>query len=1427
LGRSASNQDKEIATQGSSHEAVATAPDLCRVPGVPPPVPFPNHVPSARLSAGATVRTTIGGAPIWTSAGQLGPPSEPAHAGVGGGVQSGTYRAEAKAITYSRDVLAEGNPVVRTGDRTTHNHGNTVGLVVAGGAGAFAGAPAAAAHAPVGAPDSAFASDPVDVVTGRTFTLPAVDLRLEGPLPLVFERLYSSRAAGRDVGLGHGWVHSFAWEIEPRDEGLRLWTDDGIPLDLDDPPLDGRPGAVRWGFTLQRAGRALELRSAGGLVRVFEEAPRTPGRHRLVAIADLSGNRIALHHEGARLAEIRDAAGRTVILRATDGGRIGSIELAGAGDGPQAVYRYDDRGDLVSVTDAEGFAARYRYHADHLLVERTDRAGLTFHFRYDGLQRCEEAWGETRDPEGRVLPDLSLAEGLPRVLADGLTPARGVHHVKLSYHDDASTECADALAVRRHVANARGTLDHTVEPSGVTARTYDDAGRLASRVEPDGATTTYGRDRDGEVIEVEDPLGRAMRIARDAEGRPIACADPEGRVTRLAWDDAGRLAAVTDPAGGTWRAERDGRGLVGRMILPNGAVWTLEHDGAGNLASITQPDGGRWRWEHDAYGRVISRTDPLGRARRYGRSRRGDVIAVTDEAGATTRATFDGEQRAVLRIDAVGAERAIGWGGFGRLAWVRDELGRTTALRYDREGNLVAIHNAREEVHRLAYDAGGGIVGETAFDGATRRAQRDAAGRITRLVAEDGRASTLDHDLAGQLVAIRSPGGRSATFEHDRCGALARAREGSIEAAFARDALGRVRRDAQTVDGEEHWVEIAYDALGEVVARRTSLGYEERVERDSMGRRTRTILGAEGGAIVHERDALGREIARDLPGGGRLERRFEPAGRVGVLRAEGPGGARAEVVYRYDARGRLAESRDSARGRTRYAHDATGRLVAREREAGVAERFSYDATGNLAREGELREHGPGDRLLRLGDVAYEWDARGRLAARRGPAGVLRCSWSDRDRLESVTLLDGTRVELDYDPLTRRLRKRVYRPAADGRTELSSVTRYVWDRDVIVHEITRDAAGALLRERTYVFEDDPFVPLAHRDAGSGRGARWLHYANDPAGAPDRLLSPDGAVAVTIERGAFGSSGAAGDAGTALRFQGQIEDEETGLFYNRLRYYDPEAARYIAKDPLGPIGGLNEYAYVGDPTGEIDPLGTQVLNLIELPDAVTHTTGAPFTVGQNAYLVMVHGSPYGFYSAIPVLIGGQWKQNLTPEDLAYVIRSRPDYVPGTRIILYSCNTALSRGGHLAPAKRLADLLGVEVQAPAGYTNAFGAVISTYPTEPKWWQSLVSTFCIWERGPWFTFSPKTPYDPAHPGPPVPRYDPPRSLWTDDFYQEQQTLDPSAPYDPADPVVPVQWEYGRPVPLPPMKPPKPPPTVEPDLYWVPDPEGPKDPGH
>jgi hypothetical protein len=103
---------------------------MCLPKGKKTPKPYDNWVESTSLKQGATETALIHDAPVWTSAGQLGPDSDPPHKGSDGGLISKTYRGEAKPLSYAPDVNFEGNRAVRTEDLTSQNHANTVGRVL-------------------------------------------------------------------------------------------------------------------------------------------------------------------------------------------------------------------------------------------------------------------------------------------------------------------------------------------------------------------------------------------------------------------------------------------------------------------------------------------------------------------------------------------------------------------------------------------------------------------------------------------------------------------------------------------------------------------------------------------------------------------------------------------------------------------------------------------------------------------------------------------------------------------------------------------------------------------------------------------------------------------------------------------------------------------------------------------------------------------------------------------------------------------------------------------------------------------------------------------------------------------------------------------------------------------------------------------------
>ncbi len=194
----------------------------------------------------------------------------------------------------------------------------------------------------------------------------------------------------------------------------------------------------------------------------------------------------------------------------------------------------------------------------------------------------------------------------------------------------------------------------------------------------------------------------------------------------------------------------------------------------------------------------------------------------------------------------------------------------------------------------------------------------------------------------------------------------------------------------------------------------------------------------------------------------------------------------------------------------------------------------------------------------------------------------RYTWDGQGRLTEVERPDKKKVAFTYDAFGRRTTK-----TFDGET-----TEFVWDGDDLVHERTRHADGTVTSPvTTWVFEPGMFTPLAKLE-----GRKRFGVVTDHLGTPAILTTEAGAIAWRAQLDVYGvvreEEGVARDedrTANPWRFPGQYEDAETGLYYNRFRYYDPELGRYLSEDPIGLLGGVGLFGYVHDPLWWLDVLG----------------------------------------------------------------------------------------------------------------------------------------------------------------------------------------------------------------------------------------------
>ena len=358
-----------------------------------------------------------------------------------------------------------------------------------------------------------------------------------------------------------------------------------------------------------------------------------------------------------------------------------------------------------------------------------------------------------------------------------------------------------------------------------------------------------------------------------------------------------------------------------------------------------------------------------------------------------------------------------------------------------------------------------------------------------------------------------------------------------------------------------------------------------------MGHALKVDMGS-GPATEFTRDELGFELARTLPGG--IEQRWnrDRMGRPIEQHLHKNNIRIYSKSFQWGFNGRLEKIIDSLNRQTVFQHDALGTLSGvRYPDSETLTRLP-DALGNLFKTKSLkdREYGPAGQLLSAknadGTTYYHYDEEGNLIEKLEP-GDKRWSyrWNGAGYLTKVINPRGDSIEFQYDAIGRRTKK----------ISLHQITQWLWDGDNPLHEISKPADSPPHTDNpliTWHFEPDSFTPMAKQV-----GDRIYSIITDYLGTPALMLNDKGEKVWSMELDIWGKvrdmEGRPSDC--PFRWPGQYEDEETGLYYNRFRYFDPEIGQYVSQDPIRVLGDLGLYQYVSDPNTLIDFFGLSTVYL----------------------------------------------------------------------------------------------------------------------------------------------------------------------------------------------------------------------------------------
>ncbi|AVT10223.1 RHS repeat-associated core domain-containing protein [Paracidovorax avenae] len=957
----------------------------------------------------------------------------------------------------------------------------------------------------------------------------------------------------------------------------------------------------------------------------------------------------------------------TVAYRHDLWGRV--VEQVQAGRGVQ--LRYDVAGRLQELVNENGDVTRFVHDAADRLVQEVGFDGRSQVYGYDAagqLTHTGDGHGEGHHPGAAARPELGAV-------------------ARTRLHYDLGGRLVARVAVRLPAPGAASGIDVSDNPAAephavlqIQRFEHTPAGALQQ-------TRTW----EAELPHGTEPMALPTVSLAGSTDRPIPLAE-----RWLALNTQALLSLLDRP------------GDPAQAPLA-----------AALQAQRLQPEA-RVALARDAFGRVCGETQTLYRQATQPQASHAGGEPPVEFEHAITHTLGPLGQRTATQAQGLGTLQWLAYGsghvhgllldGQPLVDWERDalhrEVGRTLHLLEGQDStDLQAVVHARQldPMGRMLHQDWRGLrhVAPVAPDLAneSETGPSSAAGRIAPPL---GPLSTLAqrrywYDPLGQLVGVQTPG-EATRYGYDawqRLSGLHRAGPGSTEtqAQWTLDAAGNrlpapleARAAGSSHADRQDWArqvrenlhDADFDLLRAGEGPGEGAGPVTRWRGNRIGWGTPEpdadgagIDGSDGKGILirYRYDAFGNRV-QALHADGRAQRlRYDALHRLReVWQREAAGGAWQRVAcYRYDPFGRRL-------AKTVFGHDNDNSNAAAS-EPAITTYAGWDGDRLVHNEGPqglqhvLYEPGSFAPLLRLEREQAIPTAMQALLAMEGSEGLGEAQAffaalppSQRDMLQDA--LHGA-MGPDREGLNARM------------------------QGVLPAEVATLLASGLQE-------------VGRRQQSAARSApmRIRHFLCDHLGTPIALVDANGPQAGLITWAAtYHAWGAVREEydphgiGQPIRFQGQQLDAETGLHYNRFRYYDPLLGQYVTQDPIGLEGGLHASIYPLSPTTEIDPLGLLSSSTVDMnffPHNEPIRAAANKLRGSNTlYLIAGHGNRHGLYDEHGKLI---------PVDkLAQMIRRDPNYKPGMPIALLSCNTGWKNSAY---AQGLANAMKAIVVAPDQY-------------------------------------------------------------------------------------------------------------------------------